>query len=180
MRNTGCPGPGPGNMLSGQLEHWNTEHSGQSPVRRWPRFSGAEEYRATFSHRFPGSLTLLCRTFCPSLVFISFPHGTDQSALLVSFRFKTFTTNYPAPEGVLSFLPRTAHAPGEARCSRGASQGLNEELQLAAVRGSDCSHSSQLVLTTLICSPAEHREQCYQRTRALVDVCISLRVKMRK
>ena len=78
-------------------------------------FSGAEEYRATFSHRFPGSLTLLCRTFCPSLVFISFPHGTDQSALLVSFRFKTFTTNYPAPEGVLSFLPRTAHAPGEAR-----------------------------------------------------------------
>ena len=111
------------NMLSGQLEHWNTEHSGQSPVRRWPRFSGAAEYRATFSHRFPGSLTLLCRTFCPSLVFISFPHGTDQSALLVSFRFKTFTTNYPAPEGVLSFLPRTAHAPSEARVQPGCITG---------------------------------------------------------
>lgn len=77
----------------------------------------------------------------------------------------------------------TAHRARAQRGSHAAGvhhMGLNEELQLAAVRGSDCSHSSQLVLTTLICSPAEHREQCYQRTRALVDVCISLRVKMRK
>ena len=174
----GAPGPGQGTCCQ---DNWNTGTLGTVSGAAVAAVLRRRGISRNFFSPFPWFTDFTLPHFLPVSRFHFFHarHRPERTFGFISLQ--NVHNQLSCARGRIELF--TAHRARAQRGSRAAGvhhMGLNEELQLAAVR----QLRLQAFITTCPDNPhlqSSHAHHCYyQRTLALVDVCISLRVKMRK